>query len=306
MEIGAKLLIIGDPGQLPPVNAAPIQWSTIPHVAELTQVMRTAEGSAIPLLAQEVRLGRDWTVVRGAGVTHTDKPGKAFLDSAGEPAANERDRSVFVAYTNRVVDEVQELACREVYGHGRLTFQPGQLVISESRFEAEVMTYMEKYGRSYPRAQVVANNADELVVKSIGGPGQWGLVVELARAEGGGKTFAAEYLTEDEVANKRHPYNLAVAAAFAKANGLQADWKKDRNNFRLDQQRKDAWSAAFDLKDRTIISFRHPFALTSHKSQGSTYRRVFVDAADIERFPETGVQSLYVAATRPSEELVIG
>ena len=62
---------------------------------------------------------------------------------------------------------------------------------------------------------------------------------------------------------------------------------------------------AFDLKDRAVISFRHPFALTSHKSQGSTYRKVFVDAQDIERF-ENGAQSLYVAVTRPSEELVVG
>ena len=150
MKLGAKLLVIGDPGQLPPVNAEPIAWNDLPDSAELKQVMRTAGDSMIPVLAQAVRKGEDWSLVTGKGITHERQAGKAFLDQAGEPPLLEEGRSVFIAYTNRVVDEVQELACREVYGHGRFQFEPGQLVISESRFESEQLVYLAKYGRSYP------------------------------------------------------------------------------------------------------------------------------------------------------------
>jgi hypothetical protein len=47
-----------------------------------------------------------------------------------------------------------------------------------------------------------------------------------------------------------------------------------------------------------VISFRHPFAITSHKSQGSTYKSVFADTADLGRF---STHALYVAVTRPRE-----
>lgn len=304
IEAGAKLLIIGDPGQLPPVNADPIAWGDLPAVAELRQIMRQASDSAIPHLAQAVRTGGAWRSVMGAGVTHELAVGKAFLDQVEVPSETEAERSVFVAYTNKVVNEIQDLACREVYGHGRNQFEPGQIVISDGRIEAEVMTYIPKYGRSYPRNAVAANNADELRVLSFGGKGEYGTLVELERVNKPG-SFPAEYLTPEDQANRNHPYNVEVKARFAEANALQASFNKDRSNYNLDERRKAAWSRAFDLKDRTVLSFRHPFAITSHRSQGSTYKRVFVDAGDIERF-ENAAQSLYVAATRPSEELVIG
>lgn len=302
MEGNAKLMLIGDPGQLPPVKAEPIDWDAIPDKAVLTDIMRQAGDSAIPLLAQAIREEADWRQVTGPGVTHSASPGKDFLDQVTVPTEAEAERTVFIAYRNKVVDEVTELACREVYGHGRNQFEPGQIVISQSRLEKEVPTYIAKYGRSYPRAQVVANNADELMVDEIGGPGQWGTEVKMHTLMTG-TSFEAEYLTPEDAANPRHPYNVAVKAAFATANDLQARWKKDQRNYSLDDSRKAAWKAAFELKDRAVISFRHPFALTSHKSQGSTYKNVFVDAEDIEVFDSRG---LYVAATRPSTELIIG
>jgi ATP-dependent exoDNAse (exonuclease V) alpha subunit len=67
-------------------------------------------------------------------------------------------------------------------------------------------------------------------------------------------------------------------------------------------QRKQAWANYFIWRDQTIVSFRHPFAITSHKSQGSTYRSVFADVADLGRFSH---HALYVAVTRPKDELVV-
>ena len=66
-------------------------------------------------------------------------------------------------------------------------------------------------------------------------------MVELKRADGEGQPFAAEYLTPEERANKRHPYNVAVSDAMAKARQLQNDWGKDKNNVRLNENRKAAW-----------------------------------------------------------------
>ena len=71
---------------------------------------------------------------------------------------------------------------------------------------------------------------------------------------------------------------------------------------RLDETQDQAVSQRFfELKARTVLNFAHPFAITSHKSQGSTYRRTFIAAMELAEFSK---RSLYVAATRPREELV--
>lgn len=62
----------------------------------------------------------------------------------------------------------------------------------------------------------------------------------------------------------------------------------------------------------TVAPLRHPYAITAHKSQGSTYERVYVDYANITRFhdprkaiPSSSLRALYVAITRTSKELVL-
>ena len=52
---------------------------------------------------------------------------------------------------------------------------------------------------------------------------------------------------------------------------------------------------------------RHGYAITSHRSQGSTYEKVFVDANDILRNRNRGeaFRCLYVACTRARRELII-
>ncbi len=54
-----------------------------------------------------------------------------------------------------------------------------------------------------------------------------------------------------------------------------------------------------------LAPLRHAYACTVHKSQGSTYDVAFIDFADIYRSREMRARLLYVAATRPSEFLVI-
>jgi hypothetical protein len=115
---------------------------------------------------------------------------------------------------------------------------------------------MAKYGRSYPKRVPIVNNADEMIVEEFGEKGEWGTLVQLKRADGEGQPFEAEYLTPEEKANKRHPYNVAVSNAFAKANELQAEWKKDamKKGTSLDINRVAAWVDAFELKDGTVSS----------------------------------------------------
>lgn len=289
-NIGARILIIGDPGQLPPVEAEAIDFDAITHKAVLSQIMRQASDSAIPHLARAIRDQEDWTVITGPGVDHFENPAGAFIDELVAPPEDERLRQVFIAYRNARVNAVQQAACHKVYGHGRLEIRTGEVLTAN--------TPLIMPGARIP--VTLCNNGDVLVVDELGEKGIWGAQVRMKRARTG-KTFVTEYLNEVELGDPSHPYNVELKRRESEAKQLQALFK--RGDRTVDPSRRSAWQKFFELKKSTVLSASHPFAITSHKSQGSTYRSAFVDATDMAPFDH---RALYVGATRPSEELVIG
>lgn len=290
-EVGAKVLIIGDPGQLPPVGEEEINWGGIKNRYELKTIMRQSGDSAIPHLAEAIRTGQEWREIKGNGVEHVRNAASAFLDTVDVPSAIEEERDVFVAYRNAIVNKVQEAACQKVYGHGRNHVEVEQTVIAQS----SIAQYVRDHHTGMMGEERICNQDSLLVVDKLGA-GQWGEIVEVMV---NGNTFVVEYLTQEALTNPKHPYRVELASRAERARALQEEFKKDK---RVDSDRRAAWKSFFELKDNTVLSFAHPFALTSHKSQGSSYRRAFVDARDIESFTSRG---LYVAATRPKETLFI-
>lgn len=282
---GTKVLILGDPNQLPPVKAQEIKWDRLSNRYELTQIMRQTGDSAIPYFAREVLDGGEWDGMTGAGLTKSPKAVAQFLDEVGKPAINEADRDVFIGYRNMTVDRVQEAACQRVYGHSAADFAPGEVVIAQAAL------------RDHRGGMLVANQ-DQLEVLDIGPVGEWGRSVVIRNHAG--REVHTEYLSGAEIADKRHPYRVELESRRVHAAKLQAEWKAEGGEG-LNGLRKAAWRAFFDLKDRTVLNFAHPFAITSHKSQGSTYRRAFIATDELAQFSK---RSLYVAATRPRDELV--
>jgi exodeoxyribonuclease-5 len=300
---GSKLIAVGDAGQLPPVKQEAVPFGNFLHRASLRQIVRQAEGSAITALAWAIRDGKEWHNISGGDVRRVERLGEAYIESitpgeiyepGGKNWKKEEDRGVFIAYTNKRVNTVQEHAARKLYGHGREAFAPGELVLSESNL--------------YTGKTLMCANQDELIVDSFlpdekdpvcGVP----TVMHHHSDPRKGK-FTAYYLSPEEMKDKEHPYNVELELRRKTAQELQEKMKsagpyaKDEIN----TLRKRAWAKYFEWKDSTVISFRHPFAITSHKSQGSTYKKVFADVADLGRF---STHALYVAVTRPRLELIL-
>jgi hypothetical protein len=282
---GVKVLILGDPNQLPPVKAQEIKWDRIANRHELTQIMRQAGDSAIPHFGRAILDEKEWDGMTGAGLVKVRNAAAEFIERVGVPTIDEEGRDVFVAYRNRTVDQVQEAAAQKVYGHSATEFAPGEVVIAQSALHS--------------RSGMVVANQDQLEVVSIDGEGEWGKLVRVRNLAG--RTVYAEYLSGADMADPSHPYRRELEARRKLAQELQEAWKGNKRDEGLNSRRKAAWASFFELKDRTVLDFAHPFAITSHKSQGSSYRRTFIAAQELAQFSK---RSLYVAATRPKEELV--
>ena len=81
-------------------------------------------------------------------------------------------------------------------------------------------------------------------------------------------------------------------------------WKVKMILKKLASQRR--WDEYFDIKNHWG-DLRPVYASTVHKSQGSTYDKVFIDLSDIGscKEPEDTARLLYVATSRPSKEIVM-
>ena len=286
---GMQILIVGDSAQLPPVKKKAIPFEAFGHRATLRKIVRQAEGSAIVEAAWAIRDGRPWGTVSGPGLVRAAKPAAAYLEQAEQPGEKlEEQRSVFISYRNARVAAVNDACCRKLYGHGDGAFAPGELVLSESNL--------------YQDGVLLVANQDELLVEKFDEAHRdpvIGVPVRLRRLNAPHGTVTTHYLSPEDLVNQQHPFNVELAARLERAQKLQEEAKR---NSRVDKERRMAWRSFFEWRDSTLLSFRHPFAITSHKSQGSTYKAVYADVADLAKFSR---QALYVAVTRPRELLVV-
>jgi ATP-dependent exoDNAse (exonuclease V) alpha subunit len=287
---GVRIIVVGDQAQLPPVKAEAIPLDRLTHQATLVEPMRQGpESVGILRLAAAVRDDEDWDELSGPGIERVGAfTLERFLEAVGVPEEQEEDRAVYIAYRNALVDRAQEQACQKVYGHGRRDIREGELVVCETNI--------------YRGKDLLASNQSELIVAGDLGAGEFGgRVVELRRVGRGG-TFEAEWLPDEEFRNPAGAWNVACEAALKQAKTAQEGWVKGgRRRGGEDETRKALWAHYFELRDQTVLALRHPFAMTSHKSQGSTVRAVYAEANDLARYSKAG---LYVAVTRPREKIV--
>jgi len=82
-------------------------------------------------------------------------------------------------------------------------------------------------------------------------------------------------------------------------------WKESKTKGHADAKRQ-AWKDFFRQKEE-IVDLRFPYACTVHKSQGSTYKHVFVDLNDISKCTDNNLVArlMYVAASRASDSVWI-
>lgn len=301
----AKLIAVGDAGQLPPVNKKPIDFSTdFDGRYTLTQIVRQAEGNAIIAFAHAVRRSEPWWRISGPGLERTEDNAllDAYFNGLEAPVDDETQRRVYIAFENTAVNYVQMACCRRLYDHSPDEIRVGELLLAQDPYRA-------------PESEdQLAAPGDQMRVVELGTPdpeffGLPRVVVEridLAPNESG-REFEAYFLTSREWENTELPFVRKLKELESEAE----KWKravrqrKAKNASFSEEHRKykEAWSTFFDLKER-VLNIAHPFAITAHKSQGSTYREAFIDAGNLTKFPKFGWAALYVAATRPSQRLV--
>lgn len=322
MQRGARILFVGDPAQLPPVERSTVvpqvsaTFSHVQHRAMLSEVVRQARDNPIIALSMKIREA----IERGSAM-HANEVAGALPPGAESHAcvAFGGEATIFnwalsalqsgmdariVAYTNQAVDGYNRALHHALHGPGAPFAVGERIIVNEQTDEARDALFIES---DYLRCRRVSMHTSEEGVIA-------GIVVErhpfyegvpaykvLIERDGGGMVIG--YIPADRQAFDAERNRLWQAWRELKSAEEAAGRGVDAETV---QRRKNA-SAKASAFSRAFLPIRHVYAITAHKSQGSTIDTVVVDMANLAKIrdPFTYNRSLYVAATRAARYLAM-
>lgn len=296
------VLFVGDPAQLPPIDKTEALSPTFTRVTfevTLNEVVRQARENPIIQLSMRLREA----IERGERISNqaiieslppaTESPA-ALLPGGPETvmavALHEirsgRDARV-IAYTNLAVQHYNKTIHTALHGATPLPFVPDERVIAHSACEAHLV----EHGGLIP-AKVNLITSEELIVRRIRAdahPQSHFAAIDCARVTLERESGA---LVEVFVALDSAQIEREVSTLFAKGRALKASGEY--------REAKALSARAWALK-KAFAPLRHAYAITAHKSQGSTFDTAIVDLRDMAKMRSAFAfnRGLYVAITRP-------
>lgn len=273
-------IFMGDPAQLPPVGEITSPVWKIPNGAELTTVMRY--GNSMLDLATAIR-----KVV--------DSPFPS-VEIETKPPVFRHGRADWLNQIEANLDlfksgEAKVIAWRNVTVNQHNAYIRGLIF---GRAEAKANQWLP--GDKIVATAMLKDLEDEIFMRTDEEATILQVVVGHHPKFNEFEIF--NLLCEDEQGRKITIRTLTPEGQFHLNNRL--------NELSMEAKggKKYKWREFWQLKE-AFNEVRHSYAITSHRSQGSSYRKVFVDLEDLmlNRNRQEAFRSLYVACTRQREEL---
>lgn len=293
------LILVGDPQQLPPVGEALSQSFGTRSKAVLATIMRQREDNPIIALTADIRAmidaGRpDWAAFApaegadGVGIHCPGEHMRFWLDSAftSDDFKENNDAFRYLAWTNETVNQVNRAARAKIYGENADEF-----VVGERLLFRKPVTIIKDFGYRHSRDMVFSTD-EEATIMHIGR--------EMTAGIGPAGPIEVYRLTME------NEYGVAAPALVVPREWM-AEFKRTDYEFRLKARSdKGLWPIYFNWLEQ-FAEVQPVYAMTVHRSQGSTFDTVFVDLLDIQKNRNTTemLKLLYVAASRPRRFLVI-
>jgi exodeoxyribonuclease-5 len=285
-EFKLKFVFLGDPAQLPPVGEKVSQIWNIKNVGELTKVVR--HDNQILELAIRLRQALEHPAPNAKLESNNDGEEGVWVVSAAELRKQVRSAAEagllsgkpvakVIAWRNKTVDEFNGIVRQALFGNGAPQWVPEDRLILA--------------GPAKDRSdEPIASTDDEGLVTKV-----W---EDFHPDYSEFKTWELQVvLDSNKIVRLSALHPDSKLAYDSRCNELSFEAKMDKKKWRHFWQFKEAFHMV-----------KHGYAITAHRSQGSTYDKVFVDYRDIlcNQVRHEAFQCLYVACTRPRKVLVLG
>lgn len=298
-----KVVWIGDPHQLPPVGDMQAVTPEGDYVVKLTKIWRNDNPLQQPL---NKLIG----MIEGADLEPLAQVDGYFIRGADiiDEYLNDKADKVILAYTNQCVQNINfSIAERDHPIASDLLFSPSsnKFYSYAAEVEPEDVTQISIHysdplglGSKYKTleylvqsglcnfAQVYDEDDEEQVFAYVFGHYNYKVLREQLERE----AVAANKAIEQE-----YPGYKAAA------------WSRAHQTHPLARKRAKAWRDCLSFKD-CVICLDFPYAMTVHKSQGSTYEHVYINTDDLaiaaNRDVAMYVKLMYVAISRASKKVI--
>ncbi len=282
-----KILFVGDPAQLPPVNqpASPVFLQMIPTV-HLDGVVRQQHDSPILSLATAIRksIGRfplDALNDFHLPIIGTHEVIPAFLEAYGD-----QNMVRALAWRNQRVQQLNQDIFHSVYGQ-----QPSAAPFAEG----QTVVFHKPYRYQGDDETRTVHTSAEAIVSAV-------------------YDCATHPFWENEIPSFLIRLTLANADSLhgyvpqdeSRRLAVEAEARRIAKAAR-DEPTKESYRGLASRARHGFLQIRHAFASTIHKSQGSTYHTAIVDVDDLNECRDNDLfnRLLYTAVTRPSIRLIL-
>ena len=296
-RVGNCVIFMGDPCQLPPINEEESESFEVPEefTYELRKIMRQAGESHILDLGMYLRgciEGENQAdpfgiyEFEGNGVT-VERKDRAWVKMLDEFKESDQDLR-YLAWTNAAVNKANREIQKAIYGEDCQEFMPGE----------KVLTLKPVFD---PIDQGVLYSTDSLL--TLGSDcyveDMEFLDLDEKKVHTKLKVWRVSILG-DSRCQAGHRYRVVKSSSMARYK------KYYIYLLNAAKSKKVPWRRFWDFVEMWT-HLRPAYALTVHRSQGSTFDKVFVNAPNImlNRRRTEMLQCLYVACTRPRSELVL-
>jgi ATP-dependent exoDNAse (exonuclease V) alpha subunit len=310
---GLKLIFSGDPAQIPPVNEKDslplLKWKEHGILrCELNRVMRQAEGNPILEFATEIRSnykeGRFNPNRRllhdGSGietVLYNSSRETEILQQYFDSKEFTEDPDYFkvIAWRNIAVDNYNRMIRRIIYKHEsdlaaimlgeKLIIDKPVVVRNKLLLATNEEVTVEELSVTDYKLRLMDYYGSEVIqtVKTYSVKISWW-------QDNTRKVYAGHIVHEDDTPRFRN----------------MLDQMKEAARIAPPERKNKMWKQFFDTRDK-FLAVKYNYAITGHKSQGSSYQQCLVLKWDIDmnRNIEERNRILYVACTRPRHKLYI-
>lgn len=328
-ELEIKILYIGDSRQLPPVNEkVSIAFKTCTEVYELKEIVRQELNNPIKALLDMLRYDIEHKTFRfiqyvsqNIGNMNYNEQGDGFAILAPDSFKNAIDISFtdekytenidlyrIIAYTNNCVNGWNH------YIRNSIIKDSEKGIITINDLIMSYQTIVNEFN------EIVINNSEEYIIKDIvnytdNKYGFKGYLLKFQMIHGGKITkplFVIDHTDRYTMIRYDQVVSDLIKSGRNATGGTRAKKWGEYYDFK-----KKYLLATNVFKDNKLLYSRdldYGFAITSHKSQGSTYDTVFVDLNDMV-YDKNGniytntddlLRRLYVACSRASHNLILG
>jgi len=303
-----KLVYIGDPGQLPPIDGESVVFNDVDKQSGLTERVRQGEGNPILDLSDEFWMATSMPSIDRIN-TSNSKGEVEFLttDNAIESTKEEFKKAVnneeinrikAITYTNKLRKRINNEVRNYVFENPQEDYKEGDILTLQNNFSANGVDFF--------------NSEDVIVEENLG-----------TKRDRLSITGADPNLrrTLEEVLDNSNNYNGDTTfhrIKIRKQDGSSAivDVPTQETLDLIEGDIKDAaiengginWVVYYKLKE-SFPDVDYGYAITSHKSQGSTYDTSVVFEQNIRgvRKADTRdkIKSLYTSITRASDKVIM-